>query len=55
MVFTGVANTTSTPIGCEGGGERGATEWWAKAMSSLKTAKWHPLVLLSPPHVTQSS
>ena len=29
--------------------------WRAKATSSLKPAKWHPLVLFSPPHITQSS
>ena len=26
-----------------GGEEGGATKWWAKATSSRKTAKWHPL------------
>ena len=31
----------------------GATKWRANAMLSLKTAKWHPLVPFSPPHVTQ--
>ena len=36
--FTGVANSTSTPIGWEGVGRRGAKKWWVKAMSSLKTA-----------------
>ena len=53
--FTGVANTTSTPIGVEGGGWWGVTQWWAKAMSTLKTAKWHPLVLFLAPLITQSS
>ena len=37
--FMGVANTTSTLIGREGGGRWGATKWQAKATSSLKTAK----------------
>ena len=32
-----------------------ATKWRAKATSSLKPAKWHPLVLFSPPHITQGS
>ena len=52
--FTIVANThtTSTPIG---GGWVGATKWWAKTMFSLNTAKQHPLVPFSPPHVTQNS
>ena len=30
-----------------------ATKWRAKATSSLKTAKWHPLVSFAPPHITQ--
>ena len=38
-----------------GGGGRVATKWWAKATSSLKTAKWHPPVSFAPPHITQSS
>ena len=29
-------------------------KWQAKAMSSLKAAKWHPLVPFLPPHITQS-
>ena len=51
--FTDVANTTSNLIGWEGG--QGAIKWRAKVTSSLKTAKWLPLLLFSPPHVTQSS
>ena len=53
--FTGVANISSTPAGWEGGGRWEATKWQAKATSSLKLAKWHPLVSFSPPHITQSS
>ena len=52
-VFTGVANTSSTPIGREGGGGWVATKW--QDMSRLKAAKWHPLVLFLPLHITQSS
>ena len=37
--FTGVVNTTSTPVGWDG--EQVAIKWWAKIMSTLKTAKWH--------------
>ena len=55
LMFNGIANTSSTPIRWEGGGGRVATIWQAKAMSSLKPAKWHPLVSFSPPHTTQSS
>ena len=36
--ITGVANTTSTPIGWKGGG-RVAMKWQAKATFSLKTGK----------------
>ena len=54
-IFTDVANTTSIPIGWEGGGMLGATKWWAKATSSLKTAKRLPFVPFSPPQVTQNS
>ena len=28
-------------------------KWRAKATSSLKPAKWHPLVRFLPPHITQ--
>ena len=52
--FTGIANTTSTPIGV-GGGWWEATKWWAKATLTLKTAKWYPLVPFLPPHIKQSS
>ena len=34
--FYGVANTTYTPIGLEGGGMWVAMKWQVKAMSSLK-------------------
>ena len=55
-LFTGVANTTSTPIGWEGGGGQGAIKWWAKATFSLKQPNGiHALVPFSPPHITQSS
>ena len=37
----------------QGGGGWGATNWRAKSMSSLKTAKCHPLVLFAPPHITK--
>ena len=30
-------------------------KWWAKATSTVKAAKWHPLVLFLPPHIAQSS
>ena len=54
--FTGVANTSSTPIGWKGVGGQVATKWLAKAKSTVKTAKWwHPLVPFSLPHITQSS
>ena len=33
----------------------GSYEWQAKAMSTMKTAKWHPLVLFSPPDITQAA
>ena len=38
-VFAGIADTTSTPIGWEGGGGRVAMKWRAKPMSLLKTGK----------------
>ena len=53
--FTGIVNTTSIHIGCEGGGGQVATKRQAKATSALKTDKWHPLLSFLPPHNTQSS
>ena len=56
--FTGVANIRLSVALLQGGRVGGgweATKWRAKAMSSLKPAKWHPLVSFSPPHITQSS
>ena len=47
-LFTGVANTNSTPTRWEG--RRVAMKWRAKAMSSLKPAKLHPLVPFLPTH-----
>ena len=44
LMFNGIANTSSTPIRWEGGGGRIATKWQTKATSSLKSAKWHPLM-----------
>ena len=29
-----------------------AIKWWAKAMLTLKTTKWHPLMPFSAPHIT---
>ena len=52
--FTGVANTSGTLQGRRVGGGWVAMEWWAKTTSLPKPAKWHPLVLFSPPHITQS-
>ena len=52
-IFSGYANTTSTPIGVEGRWWWGAMKWWgatkwqAKGTSELNTAKWHLLVLRS--------
>ena len=33
----------------------GATKWQVKTISTLTTSKGHPLVLLSPPHITQNT
>ena len=41
MVFTGVANTTNTPIGWEGGGGWVAMKWQAKAISTPKFHTTH--------------
>ena len=42
--LTSVPNTTSTPTGQEGGRWCVDIKQWAKAMSTLKIAKGHPLV-----------
>ena len=50
IAFTGIANTTSTPIGVEGGeggGSRGEEQSYT---STLKSTKWCPLVLYSATH-----
>ena len=57
-VFTGVANTSRYfyRVGVGGGRDLwGAMKWWAKAMFTLKIAKWHPLVPFSLPHIIQSN
>ena len=40
-----------------GGGQNlwGAMMWWAKAMFTLKTAKWHPFVPFTFPHIIQNN
>ena len=49
-IFPGIANTKTTPIG-----------WWGAmkllviAMSTLKIAKWHPLVSFSAPNIHKSA
>ena len=53
--LTDVANTTNTPLGVVDGGWMGTTKWWAKVTSTLKTAKWHPLITFPTPHTIQSS
>ena len=57
-IFTGVANTSRYFywVGV-GGGQNlwGAMMWWAKAMFTLKTAKWHPFVPFSLSHIIQNN
>ena len=45
LVFTGVADTTSTLIEWDGGGRWVAKKYCTKPFSTLKTAKWCSLVL----------
>ena len=52
---TSVANTTSSSIGVESGGWWGITKWQTMTVVKLKTAKWHQLMSLSAPNITQSS
>ena len=52
--YSSIAKTTSTLIGLESRGWWEATKWKVKATSTLKRAKWHPLVPFSLPYITQS-
>ena len=54
-LFTGIANTKSSVIGVEDGGLVGSHEVQTKAISTLKTVKWCPLVSFSTPHITQKA
>ena len=51
-LFLKVVNTTSSPIGVEGGG---ATKWWALPIQKNYMAKWHQFRLFSAPHITKCS
>ena len=52
-LFYKVVNTTSIPIGVEGGGWWGAMKWWDPPIQKFFIANWLQFMLFSAPRVTK--